>query len=83
MVLVVSTPAEWQGQHAIADTGCLWRLPPRSLTGDGKTVVTVLCDGGGRYASTVYNPAWLEEKGLRVTTDVQNLHSLSFVADPQ
>jgi cysteine synthase A len=23
-----------------------------------------LCDGGGRYQSRLFNPAWLEEKGL-------------------
>jgi cysteine synthase len=32
--------------------------------GPGHTVVTVLCDGGGRYASKLYNPAWLAEKGF-------------------
>jgi cysteine synthase len=33
-------------------------LPPKS------TVVTVLCDGGSRYLSRLYNPAWLSEQGL-------------------
>jgi cysteine synthase len=32
--------------------------------GPGHTIVTVLCDGGGRYQSRLYNPAWLDEKGL-------------------
>jgi cysteine synthase len=32
--------------------------------GSGKTIVTILCDTGFRYLSTLYNPAWLEEKGL-------------------
>ncbi len=32
--------------------------------GPGKTVVTVLCDSGARYASKLYNPAFLREKGL-------------------
>jgi cysteine synthase A len=32
--------------------------------GPGHTVVTVLCDGGGRYQSRLFNRAWLEEKGL-------------------
>jgi cysteine synthase A len=34
--------------------------------GPGKTVVTVLCDSGARYASKLYNPAFLREKGLPV-----------------
>ncbi len=32
--------------------------------GPGHTIVTVLCDGGGRYQSRLYNPQWLAEKGL-------------------
>ena len=33
-------------------------LPERS------TVVTILCDGGGRYLSRLFNAAWLAENGL-------------------
>jgi cysteine synthase len=32
--------------------------------GSGKTIVTVLCDGGARYQSRLYNPEWLASKGL-------------------
>ncbi|WDI31126.1 cysteine synthase A [Hyphococcus flavus] len=32
--------------------------------GPGHTVVTMLCDYGHRYASKLYNPAFLKEKGL-------------------
>ena len=32
--------------------------------GPGHTIVTVLCDGGGRYQSRLYNRDWLKEKGL-------------------
>ncbi|MEM8696517.1 MAG: cysteine synthase A [Pseudomonadota bacterium] len=35
-------------------------------TGPGKTIVTILCDSGLRYLSTLYNAAWLTEKGLAV-----------------
>ncbi len=34
--------------------------------GPGHTVVTVLCDGGSRYQSKLFNPAFLREKGLPV-----------------
>jgi cysteine synthase A len=34
--------------------------------GAGHTVVTVLCDGGARYASKLFNPPFLREKGLPV-----------------
>jgi cysteine synthase A len=34
--------------------------------GPGHTVVTVLCDGGARYQSKLFNPAFLREKRLPV-----------------
>jgi cysteine synthase A len=35
--------------------------------GLGKRVVTILCDTGFRYLSTLYNPEWLQAKGLSET----------------
>ena len=32
--------------------------------GPGNTIVTILCDTGFRYLSTLYNPEWLQSKGL-------------------
>jgi cysteine synthase A len=32
--------------------------------GPGHTVVTILCDGGSRYQSKLFNPAFLRSKGL-------------------
>jgi cysteine synthase len=34
--------------------------------GPGKTIVTMLCDSGMRYLSTLSNPEWLRAKGLAV-----------------
>jgi cysteine synthase len=34
--------------------------------GPGHTIVTVLCDSGSRYQSRLYNPEWLESKGLSI-----------------
>ncbi len=34
--------------------------------GPGHTVVTILCDYGNRYQSKLFNPSFLEEKGLPV-----------------
>jgi cysteine synthase A len=34
--------------------------------GPGHTIVTVLCDGGARYQSRLYNPEWLATKSLAV-----------------
>jgi cysteine synthase A len=32
--------------------------------GPGHTIVTVLCDGGSKYMSRLFNPTWLEQKGF-------------------
>jgi cysteine synthase len=32
--------------------------------GAGHTIVTILCDGGAKYGSRLFERAWLEEKGL-------------------
>ncbi|MBI4779923.1 MAG: cysteine synthase A [Oscillatoriophycideae cyanobacterium NC_groundwater_1537_Pr4_S-0.65um_50_18] len=34
--------------------------------GKGHTIVTILCDGGARYQSRLFNPAWLASKGLAI-----------------
>ena len=34
--------------------------------GPGHTIVTILCDGGQRYQSKLYNPAFLSDRGLPV-----------------
>lgn len=33
--------------------------------GSGKVIATILCDHGTRYQSRVFNPTWLEQKGLK------------------
>ena len=40
--------------------------------GPGKTIVTILCDGGARYASKLYNPAFLSEKGFAIPRFLQD-----------
>lgn len=51
--------------------------------GPGHVVVTVLCDGGDRYRSKLYNAEWLASKGLRLPVparEPQPWHELSFVS---
>ena len=38
--------------------------------GPGHTIVTILCDGGAKYASRLYDRAWLTEKGLLEAAEV-------------
>ena len=35
--------------------------------GPGQVITTILCDGGARYASKLFNPAWLAEQKLTPT----------------
>ena len=35
--------------------------------GPGHTIVTMLCDGGGKYRSSLFNKDWLAEKGLHLS----------------
>ncbi len=44
--------------------------------GPGKTIVTVLCDSGVRYASKLYNPAFLRAKNLPVPEWMDRISSL-------
>ena len=47
--------------------------------GPGHTIVTVLCDGGGRYVSKLYSSAWLEENNLNEGLKA-GLDDLSFLS---
>ena len=47
--------------------------------GEGKTVVTVLCDSGERYSSKLYNDEWLAKHKLRPSAAALTGKDLSFV----
>ena len=51
------------GSSAINVAGAI-RLAKKM--GPGHTIVTILCDGGARYASKLYNPEFLRSKNLPV-----------------
>lgn len=40
--------------------------------GPGHTIVTILCDGGDRYRSKMFNPEWLKEHDLVNITQVHD-----------
>jgi len=44
--------------------------------GPGHTIVTILCDGGSRYASKLYNPEFLRSKHLAVPAWLERQSSL-------
>lgn len=41
--------------------------------GPGHTLVTVLCDGGARYQSRLYNREWLAAKGLTIESVIRSV----------
>lgn len=49
------------GLNVVAAARVARSLPP------GSKVVTILCDGGGRYMSRLFNDKWLAENGLTPT----------------
>lgn len=44
--------------------------------GPGHTIVTILCDGGARYGSKLFNPAFLREKHLPTPAWLDHDHGL-------
>jgi cysteine synthase A len=43
---------------------CVGAVKLARQLGPGHTIVTVLCDGGARYMSKLYNEAFLEKRGI-------------------
>lgn len=43
------------------------------------SVVAILCDGGERYASTIYNPQWRTSKGLEEGVQAAKLRITAMV----
>ncbi len=55
--------------HVLGSSGALNCVAAYLLArklGPGHCVVTFLCDSGARYASKIYNPAWLKEKNITI-----------------
>ena len=70
--------AETTGRRAGGSTGTnLWgafTLVAEMLrAGVGGSVVTLLCDGGDRYAHTYYSDAWVTGQGLDLTSHAETL----------
>ena len=44
---------------------CIQLIRHMAAAGETGSIVTLLCDGGGRYARTYYDDAWLAERGIQ------------------
>ena len=61
--------ADRLGRHVGGSTGtnlwvCAKLAREMAAAGESGSIVTLLCDGGDRYAATYYDDGWLEAKGL-------------------
>lgn len=51
--------------------GVLWAAQQMREAGQSGSIVSILCDGGERYAHSYYNPQWYEQNGIDVTDSDQ------------
>ncbi len=63
------------GSTGTAMWGALRLVASMHAEGRPGSVVTLLCDGGERYASTYYDDAWLAEQGLDVAPYLATLEA--------
>ncbi len=52
------------GTSAALNVFAAWKIA-EAQKGSGKVIVTILCDSALRYQSRIFNPEWLQQKGLR------------------
>lgn len=57
---------------------CVGAVKAARALGPGHTIVTVLCDGGGRHLSKFHSPAFLASCGLTPAASPED--GLAFVA---
>ena len=72
-----STRADGLFVGSSAAMNCVGAVKAARALGPGRTVVTVLCDGGQRHLSKFHNPDYLAQWGLTPTATAAD--GLSFV----
>jgi cysteine synthase A len=55
---------------------CLDLVAEMQARGESGSIVTLLCDSGERYRSTIYNDAWLAQRGIDIAAAGQRLQAL-------
>jgi len=69
------------GSTGTAMWGALRLIAGMRRRGETGSVVTLLCDGGERYAHTYYDDAWLERQGIDITTYTATLEKFAVTGD--
>lgn len=67
-VAMVYSLLRHEGLFVGASTGCnvAAAVSVARTLGPGHTIVTMLCDGGQKYLSRLFNPEWLQGRGISV-----------------
>lgn len=55
--------------------GVLWAARRMRAAGQSGSIVSILCDGGERYAHSYYNPDWYVQSGIDVALSDQQIRS--------
>lgn len=55
---------------------CFLLMAEMAERGESGSIVTLLCDGGDRYAGTYYDPAWLDRQGIAWRKSAQTMREL-------
>jgi cysteine synthase len=55
--------------------GCFVLIAKMLARGEQGSVVTLICDGGDRYAGTYYNDAWVRDQGLALAPHAEALET--------
>jgi len=69
------------GSTGTALWGALRQVARMREAGEQGSVVTLLCDGGERYAQTYYSDAWLAEQGIDLTAYTATLEKFAATGD--
>jgi cysteine synthase A len=73
------------GSTGTALWGALRLVARMRAEGRAGSVVTLLCDGGERYASTYYDDGWLAAQGIDITpyaATLQGFHETGLWTEP-
>ena len=69
------------GSTGTALWGALHQIAGMRVRGETGSVVTLLCDGGERYAHTYYSDSWLEAQGIDITPYERTLAEFALSGD--
>lgn len=74
------------GRRVGGSTGTNWIACARiasemARAGEAGSIVSILCDPGERYASTLYNDAWLSAQGIAIAEDIARIEGFMATGD--